>query len=487
MAQRTSNSINKIKNQKKQKKAGEQSKIYFFSNENFFSRNKLSLQLKIMLFIIITLPFCNSNQKNEVTIKTKETGFIKILNDAFFNQFMPSEIKINDSPIREISNKYRLNEESTIIITWNIDITSTSEMFYNCQYITEIDLSNFDSSQVIDMSSMFSCCRKLTILHLSNLDTSHVTNMGQMFSGCWELTTLDLSNFDTSKVENMNSIFMFCQKLISLDISSFNTQQVTDMGNMFNYCEKLSSLNLSNFDTSQVTNIENMFSECHDLVWLNISSFNTTQVKNMEGLFSYCSSLTSINLSHFDFSKVELIGFMFGGCSKITSLNLSNIDTSRVDTLKNMFFECSELIYLDISNFDTSKVKYIDSIFSGCSKLSSLDLSSFIFNNESITVHSMFCNSENLEYINFKNIDLASIIYDEDDEDIFYNTSQNLVVCSEKDNDILIKFIGEKTIIGCNKNNGLNEEYKCYMKNPESYNMHTCNICGDKFLKKYQS
>ena len=174
----------------------------------------------------------------------------------------------------------------------------------------------------------------------------------------------------------------------------------------------------------------------------------------MEGLFSYCSSLTSINLSHFDFSKVELIGFMFGGCSKITSLNLSNIDTSKVDTLKNMFFECSELIYLDISNFDTSKVKYIDSIFSGCSKLSSLDLSSFIFNNESITVHSMFCNSENLEYINFKNIDLTSIIYD---GDIFYNTSQNLVVCSEKDNDILINFIREKTIISCNKNNELNE------------------------------
>ena len=123
MAQRTSNSINKIKNQKKQKKAKEQSKIYFFSNEKFFSRNKLSSQLKIILFIIITLPFCDCIQKNEVTIRTqKQTSYyISILNDAFFNQFRPSEIKINGSSPREISNRYRLNEESTIIITWDID------------------------------------------------------------------------------------------------------------------------------------------------------------------------------------------------------------------------------------------------------------------------------------------------------------------------------------------------------------------------------
>ena len=40
-------------------------------------------------------------------------------------------------------------------------------------------------------------------LNVSNLDTSRLTNMGFMFSNCEELSTLDLSKWDTSNVTNM--------------------------------------------------------------------------------------------------------------------------------------------------------------------------------------------------------------------------------------------------------------------------------------------
>ncbi len=54
------------------------------------------------------------------------------------------------------------------------------------------------------MTRMFYCCRILTQLDVSNFDTSNVTNMSSMFFGCANLSQLDVSNFDTSNVTNMD-------------------------------------------------------------------------------------------------------------------------------------------------------------------------------------------------------------------------------------------------------------------------------------------
>ena len=47
---------------------------------------------------------------------------------------------------------------------------------------------------------MFGYCKSITEINLSNFDTSKVTYMNNMFFKCTSLTSLDLSNFDTSKV-----------------------------------------------------------------------------------------------------------------------------------------------------------------------------------------------------------------------------------------------------------------------------------------------
>lgn len=57
--------------------------------------------------------------------------------------------------------------------------------------------------------------------------------MARIFRGCKLLTNLDISNFDTSKVTNMSGMFNGCGSLTNLDLSNFNTSNVTDMSNMF--------------------------------------------------------------------------------------------------------------------------------------------------------------------------------------------------------------------------------------------------------------
>ena len=92
-----------------------------------------------------------------------------------------------------------------------------------------------------------------------------ITDMNSMFFECYFLTSLDLSGLNTSSVTNMSSMFLSCENLTSLDLSHFDTSKVTDMSGMFLSCENLTSLDLSGWDTSRVTNMSMMFFECSRL------------------------------------------------------------------------------------------------------------------------------------------------------------------------------------------------------------------------------
>ena len=123
-----------------------------------------------------------------IKLKTNGTGYINILNENFFNNNKPVIISINytiNYTNNDINYKYNLsNEINEIILIWNKTLVSTSEMFQYCKNITEIDLSNFDTSCVRTMSYMFSSCLNLTSLDLSNFNTSSVTTMSNMFVAC---------------------------------------------------------------------------------------------------------------------------------------------------------------------------------------------------------------------------------------------------------------------------------------------------------------
>lgn len=92
-------------------------------------------------------------------------------------------------------------------------------MFENCNSLTRLDLSGFDTSAVTSMSSMFESCRSLTNFDPSGFDTSAVTRMSSMFNGCNSLTSLDLSGFDMSAVTNTLGMFASCTSLRLITIS----------------------------------------------------------------------------------------------------------------------------------------------------------------------------------------------------------------------------------------------------------------------------
>ncbi len=254
---------------------------------------------------------------------------------------------------------------------------SCKALFAGCSNLTEINLTNFDTSQVTDMYCMFDSCKSLASLDVSKFNTSGVTNMSGMFIDCSRLESLDLSNFDTAGVTDMRNMFNNCSSLVSLDVSKFNTSGVTNMSGMFYYCKSLPSLDVSKFNTSGVTDMTLMFQGCTNLKSLNVSGFDTSQVTTMWGMFCGCIGLTSLDVSKFNTSKVSSMTDMFADCSSLTSLDLSTFNTSQVTEMYGMFSECSSLTSLNVSGFDTSQVTAMNGMFSGCSSLTSLDLSSF--------------------------------------------------------------------------------------------------------------
>lgn len=150
-----------------------------------------------------------------------------------------------------------------------------------------------------EMINMFEGMSGLTSLNLTDFDSTGVINMGRMFFGCSGLTSLDLKNLNTSKVTNMQGMFYNCSGLTSLEIyndstsSKFITSMVTNMSAMFQNCSNLTTLNLFNIDSSNVTTMSTMFSGCSKLTTLTFDALNLGGVR-ISNMFRNCSSLTEL-------------------------------------------------------------------------------------------------------------------------------------------------------------------------------------------------
>ena len=162
-------------------------------------------------------------------------------------------------------------------------------------------LKDIDTSLITDMSGLFNSIhifvsyneyfwdynidsRDIEELDLSGWNTSNVMTMEDMFTNCEHLESLNLSGWDTSNVVNMASMFSQCQSLAKLDLSSFNTYNVTDMYAMFWKCRRLKTIVLSDkWSTVNVIDTRSMFEQCYSLTNIDFSNFylrNNQQFKN---------------------------------------------------------------------------------------------------------------------------------------------------------------------------------------------------------------
>lgn len=205
-----------------------------------------------------------------------------------------------------------------------INATSCRKMFYGCKSLENIDLSRFDTKNIVTMCCMFMNCKNLKQLDLSSFSTGNVREMTHMFSRCSNLEQINLSGLDTHNVEYMGQMFYGCKSLEQLDLSSFNTEKVLYMGEMFSNCKSLKQLDLSNFNTEKVVIMQYMFNDCSALEQLNISNFDTKCTSFIDGMFWGCTRLTDLDISSFDMEEKVGTRGMFGYCNLLKHLKVNH-------------------------------------------------------------------------------------------------------------------------------------------------------------------
>ena len=270
--------------------------------KNYITNNNL-IKVIIKPLVIINL-FCitissiydfNLFKESKITLKVKGKGEKAIFNNNFgqFNYLI--KVQINEKIKSEKTYKYTFDQEdNTVELFWDENIDNTKNMFKECPSITEINLSNFDSSKVKSMDNMFEGCSSLTSIALSNINTQSVKRMTFMFSRCTSLTSLDLSHFDTSSVTTMDSMFSHCSSLSSLDLSKFDASSLSSMDSIFLDCTNLEYVNLEKFNVNKLKqamfenvpnnlaisiqgNIDNLFSSTSNYLYNSSYSSSTNQ------------------------------------------------------------------------------------------------------------------------------------------------------------------------------------------------------------------
>ena len=204
--------------------------------ENIKYKNINNLRFNVLIIIIIiisnlflqVLPanksYLIASNLNKIKLKIKGTGHKYILCPDFENEYYPNMIYINGNLSKIVTYSYFFDQiENYVELIWDYKIDHCKYIFHKCSDITEIDLNEFDSSDIINMDYMFTDCISLTKINFTNFVTFNAIEMYDMFRNCSSLTSLDLSNFDTSKVKSMVALFKDCSSLTSLVLSNFDT------------------------------------------------------------------------------------------------------------------------------------------------------------------------------------------------------------------------------------------------------------------------
>ena len=338
---------------------------------------------------------------------------------------------------------------------WVEDGKSVSNMFpFDDRDIKHIVINeSFETFTPTKLNSFFAILPNLeTITGLEYLNTANVTDMSLMFFNCQKLTSLDLSNFNTEKVTNMEAMFSVCPKLKTIYASDkFTTAAVTKSEKMFSYCDSLSgelawtsdkvadktyatldggyfrekgvadrpwvkyadgtltfrygfkrtvdinrneyALNSgdsipawnkpinkiprvvfdASFANARPTTCYAWFNNFTNLTQIEgIENLNTEKVTDMNSMFSGCICLKSLDVTNFNTANVKDMRYMFTDCRNLAELDLSNFNTANVEDMRSMFSECKNLAELDLSNFNTAKVMNMAKMFSGCLNLTTI-------------------------------------------------------------------------------------------------------------------
>ena len=129
--------------------------------------------------------------------------------------------------------------------------------------------------------------------NLNDIDVSIITDMGvnNNFKGLFQNLdphNIDVSQWDVSNVKDMYAMFLGCENL-ECDLSGWDVSNVEDMRDMFCYCKKF-NCDLSNWDTSKVKDMYAMFFRCSKFTGEGLENWDVSNVEKMSFMLEWCEN-----------------------------------------------------------------------------------------------------------------------------------------------------------------------------------------------------
>ena len=139
---------------------------------------------------------------------------------------------------------------------------ASKTVFFGNEALTSVSIASGVTFQDASMQMLFAKCKSLKTVKL-RMDTSGITDMSYLFYGCESLEQIDLSQWNTANVRTMQGMFSNCSNLKDIaGHENWDTRSLESVAYMFNATRKLQTVDMSGWDLAGLKNTGWCFQNC---------------------------------------------------------------------------------------------------------------------------------------------------------------------------------------------------------------------------------
>lgn len=228
---------------------------------------------------------------------------------------------------------FNSNQDYVVDINKSITVGLFSNNTWQDTYAKNIlKINKFpDTSNCTNIGYFFEGCSSLTEVPILRI-TDKCTTAGRTFRGCTNLESIDMTNWDTKNLIGFGNMFLDCISLSEIKgIENIDTSSLNVLSGAFEGCKNLTYLNLDNFVGNYPTSIRGIFSGCIKLQEVSLRNLITTNIQDMSSMCMSCDALTQLYLGdNWDMRSVTGTTYMFDYCRNLTTVDgkISNISVN---------------------------------------------------------------------------------------------------------------------------------------------------------------